>query len=77
MTKVELQHRLQAENVPERYYSLDGGLPYDRLCLECSDFGWAVYYSERGGKFDLVRFASEEEACECFYRRIQDMLHYL
>lgn len=76
MTKSELLQRLRAENVPEQYYSLDGGLPPERYCLARSRTGWEVYYSERGEKSWLKEFASEHEACEHLYKELKDMLRY-
>lgn len=76
MTKSELRQRLLTENVPERYYSLEGGLPDERYCLAKTKHGWEVYYSERGEKAGLKQFNSEHEACEYFYQRLRGMLRY-
>lgn len=48
MTKTELRARLLAENIPPDLYSLDGGLPGEKLCLSNTGAKWEVYYSERG-----------------------------
>lgn len=51
-------------------------MPDERFCLEGSESGWAVYYSERGEKSWLKHFTSEAEACEYFYKRLKNMLRY-
>lgn len=71
LTKEQLRRLLEAERVPEIYYSLEGGLPYDRWCLAQTRKGWEVYYSERGGKDDLELFESESDACDCLHRHLQ------
>ncbi len=77
MTKVELENRLKTENIPERMYSLDGGLPHDKCCLSKTELGWEVYYSERGSKFDVEIFHSENKACDRFYEKIKDIMKYI
>jgi hypothetical protein len=74
VTKTELKNRLISENIPEDMYSLDGGLPGERLCLGKTDSGWEVYYSERGLKTGRRQFDSEQDACEYFYPRLVEML---
>jgi hypothetical protein len=73
MTKKELIKLLEKDNIPKNSYSLDGGLPNDRLCLDKAYSGWVVYYTEMGEKYEEIGFASEEDACEYFYRRIREM----
>jgi hypothetical protein len=76
VTGVELQDRLRREMVPHDMYSLDGGLPGERLCLGKTGVGWEVYYSERGLKTGLREFATEQEACDYFYGELQEILKY-
>jgi hypothetical protein len=45
-------------------FSLDGGVPAERYVLALEDGGWAVYYSERGGRVDVAHFDTEDEACD-------------
>ena len=60
--------------MPEDIYSLDGGLPNESFCLNEEDGVWEVYYSERGVKSQLKRFASEGEACDYLYKVILEMV---
>lgn len=62
MNRDQLSLILNEHFRPETY-SLDGGLPNERLCLERRSDGWAVYYSERGIRTSEVAFLHESDAC--------------
>lgn len=71
MKKEELRKSLQEKSVPEYYYNIDTiGEIDQRVCLEFDDGKWIVYYSERGKKFDLVKYQIEEEACDDIFTRL-------
>lgn len=72
MTREELRRILASRTIRKDTYCLDGGLPNDAMCLNQRGKIWEVYYSERGGKFDLQVFHTEEEACESFYNRLME-----
>ena len=74
MNKIELQERLSLEKIPTNVYSLNGGLPNERLCLGEVSGKWEVYYSERGDKSDLMIFDKETDACKYFYNRLREIL---
>lgn len=76
MFRAELKDRLQMEGIPEEMYSLEGGLPGERLCLGQTETGWEVYYSERGLKSGLKHFDTEQDACGYFYNRLRTILKY-
>lgn len=69
----ELKRVLDSEKFNPNVYSLDDGLPNDRLCLSEEAEKWCVYYSERGIRFDEEYFSSEEEACENLLRRLREL----
>jgi hypothetical protein len=77
MTKSELKDLLIKESIPTHFYSLDGGLPYDAWCIAKTPTGWDVYYTERGEKYQVENFITEEEACERLHQRIKKMMEYL
>jgi hypothetical protein len=70
VTLDELSRTLMELGIRPRSYSLQGGTPDDRYCLERSSGGWAVYYSERGLRNDEQWFATEDEACQDLLRRV-------
>ncbi|WP_349407778.1 hypothetical protein [Pseudalkalibacillus sp. SCS-8] len=68
----KLKEVLEKKNIPSHYYSLDGGLPNDAWCLRKSAVRWEVYYSERGKKYSVKEFTSEEEACNYLYNKLSN-----
>lgn len=64
MNKEELRKILDAEDISERAYSLEGGNPSERYCLSQNYNIWSVYYSERGLKTGEKIFLNEHEACK-------------
>lgn len=66
MTKKDLEVILLEKKIRKDSYSLSGGLPNEAYCIHENDFGWEVYYSERGNKTGLKIFQNENEACSYF-----------
>lgn len=54
---------LNAEDVDNAAYSLDGGMPSEAYVLEGRGDHWAVFYSERGLRIGETVFEAEDEAC--------------
>jgi hypothetical protein len=73
MNRNELRRKLKKDKIIEDMYSLDGGLPNEKLCLNEKEECWEVYYSERGRKTGLKTFSSEESACIYFYETISKL----
>lgn len=74
MTREELRLRLNEEGFPNESYSLEGGLPNERLCLERKNNRWFVYYSEKGNRTNEKDFLLEEVACQYFYELMVNMV---
>ena len=73
MNKNELKSVLIVKQIPNYYYNLDGVGEIDqRVCLENEGQEWIVYYSERGKRFDIRRFSTEDEACQDILERLVD-----
>lgn len=68
-----LRRKLELAKISSSYYSLcDRGPKEQRVCLTCENGKWAVFYSERGQKFDYTEFDNEQEACEEVYKRLME-----
>ena len=73
MNKEELKRALDKDRIDSHYYSLNGldNLLYEgRTILEKGKNGWLVYYYERGEKWDIHVFKTEDEACTFLFNRI-------
>ena len=71
MNRFELNDKLVANRIDERFYSLDGTLKDEALILEQkTENTWVVYYSERGLRTGESYFGSESEACEYFLGKL-------
>lgn len=74
MRKVELKELLEKEKVSKSIYSLDGGLPNEKLCLDFEGSKWIVYYSERGLRTRIIEFIVEDDACDYIYSQIKTIV---
>lgn len=70
MDRAEVARRLRSAGIRPGSYSLNGGMPDERLCLSRETDTWHVYYSERGQRSWETVFDREEDACEYFWRTI-------
>jgi hypothetical protein len=50
--------------------SLYGAHDNDRIVIDNRAAGWVVFYSERGGEFDLQAHPTEDDACRDVLRRL-------
>lgn len=71
MNVTELKVRLDAKKIPNNMYSLlVGGYPNEAFCLVQNEYGWEVYYSERGKKRGAKQFSTESAACEYLEKKL-------
>jgi len=69
MNLESLRLHLKNLGISKGRYSLDGGVPNEKLCLEVSEDGtWHIYYSERGGKTTMSYWREEAAACQEFLK---------
>ena len=69
----ELKKVVSRMYIPSSCHNLNGGTPSDTYCLERFRKQWVIYYSERGKKYDIEYYDSEERACEVFYRILKNI----
>ena len=74
MKKNELKTLLEKEKISRSLYSLNGGLPNEKLCLDFEDGKWIVYYSEHGLKTGVAKFDVESDACDYIYNQIKAII---
>lgn len=59
----DLQAELDRLDIDPSRYSLNGGTPEDGFAMTREGSRWIVYYSERGGRYDIEVFTTEDAAC--------------
>jgi hypothetical protein len=69
MKAADVQEIVQAAGVDPTSYSLEGDR-HEALCLMAWGQEWRVFVSERGQRFDEQAFATEDEACVEFLKRL-------
>jgi hypothetical protein len=72
MKKNELRSILINKGISRSYYSLEGGLPNEKLCLDYENGKWIVYYSEHGIRTGIQYFDNEDEACDALLYAIAE-----
>lgn len=72
MNKEKLRSILLNKGISRSYYSLEGGLPNEKLCLDYENGEWTVYYSERGIRTGIRYFDNEEDACDYLLHAIEE-----
>ena len=72
MTRQQLQLKLDDLAVDPALYALHGEGSPGQMVLAHENFQWVVfYYDPQKGKSDIKKFASEQDACNYFYRFYQ------
>jgi hypothetical protein len=64
MNMADLAAELQRLGMDPARYRLHGGLPNDGFAIGRQGKQWRVYYSERGGRYNIEKFPTEGEARE-------------
>ena len=62
MTVQELSTFLKEHLVPAKFYK-SGGSHNNRICIEQTEDGWEVFFSEKKEKVGLMRYEDENSAC--------------
>jgi hypothetical protein len=61
----DLLDELKRLGIPSSWFSLeDKGVIDYKTCLRFIDNQWTIFYSERGGKYKVKTFESEDAACK-------------
>jgi hypothetical protein len=60
----ELKKILRENKIPRGQYTFNKDYDDMTFCLNSTSEGWEVYYCERGSKFGLQKFITEDGACQ-------------
>ncbi len=71
MNLADLRKVLDAEKIDKAGYRINEPPGESAWCLKKQGKIWLVYWFERGERFHLNRFSSEEIACEYFLHRLR------
>jgi hypothetical protein len=72
MNTRELKQYFEEHLVPSKLYKI-GGSHKNRICLDKTENGWAVYFQDKKDKIGLMNFVDEASACN----RMKDELRKL
>ncbi len=70
MNRSDLVAKLKNEKISLWAYDLECSGKDETFCLEKNDFGWSVYYRERGNRNGERMFESEAEANDYLLKMI-------
>lgn len=74
MNILELKDKLEKMKVDKGSHSIYPLMNNESLCLEVLDQCWAIFYFERGGRFQEELYFDENSACIAFTDRLFKML---
>jgi hypothetical protein len=63
LRRADLPDVLKSAGIDPNQVSLYGSHDNDRVVIDQRAAGWVVFYTERGGEFDLRQRGNEDEAC--------------
>lgn len=69
MRVADIREIVESARVDPRYYSFEGER-HEALCLLAEGQTWHVFLSERGQRHEERTFATEDEACTYFLKRL-------
>jgi hypothetical protein len=71
MNTEDLKRIVEEEGFIRRVYSIDGDYLDNQLVLKKEGTVWAVFYYERGARWNERLFNTEDEACNNFLERLR------
>ena len=79
MNTKELKTYLEEHLVPSKLYKI-GGSHKNRICLDRTESGWAVYFQDQKEKIGVLNFVDEASACNRMkdeVRKLKEQLYRL
>lgn len=62
MNTKELKQYFEDHLVPSKLYKI-GGHHKNRICLDKTDKGWAVFFQDKDARIGVLNFVDESSAC--------------
>ena len=76
MTGKELRIFFQEHLVPSRLYKI-GGRHNHRICMEKTENGWDVFFSEHKNRIGLMHFGDEASACQAMKDELRKLMELM
>jgi hypothetical protein len=72
ITREDLPKLIAAAGKDPAFVSLYGAHDNDRIVIDNQPAGWVVFYTERGGEFDIREHRTEDAACRDVLDRLDN-----
>ena len=76
MTGKELKAYFEEHLVPQKLYKI-GGRHNNRICMEKTDDGWDVFFSEKKKKVGVLHYKDEASACSGMKNEIRKLMELI
>ena len=76
MTVKELKQYFEEHMVPAKLYNI-GGRTNKRICLEKSDAGWDLYFSDHKMRIGLTHYSDEASACAGMKNELRKLMELM
>ena len=76
MNTKELKTYLEEHLVPSKLYKI-GGSRKNRICLDRTESGWAVYFQDQKEKIGVLNFVDEASACNRMKDEVRKLMEQL
>ena len=76
MNTKELQKYLKQHLVPSKLYKI-GGTHKNRICMDRTENGWAVFFQDKKEKIGVMNFVDEASACNVMKDELRKLMEQL
>ena len=76
MNTKELKRYLKEHLVPSKLYKI-GGSHKNRICMDRTENGWAVFFQDKKGKIGVMNFVDEASACNVMKDELRKLMEQL
>ena len=76
MTREDLGRFFKEHLVPEKFYKI-GGKHNNRICMEKTENGWDVYFSEKKDKVGVIHYNDEASACKGMKNEVRKLMELI